>query len=86
MFYKEIIVMLLNESYKNIQTQIDKCLIEFLSKKSIPEELLSAIKYIFIGNGKKIRSLLLIETSKIFNVKYDDAIKIALALDNLGVD
>jgi len=82
-FYKEIIVMLLNESYKNIQTQIDKCLIEFLSKKSIPEELLSAIKYIFIGNGKKMRSLLLIETSKIFNVKYDDAIKIALALECL---
>lgn len=75
--------MSLNESHKNIQNQIDKCLLDFLANKSVPEELLSAMKYIFIGNGKKIRALLLIETAKIFNVKSDEAIKIALALECL---
>ena len=73
--------MKIKKEYEFIRNDLD----EYLSKKILnheyPSIIIDPIKYIFINKGKKIRSILLIESCKLFGIEYKKIRDIALALE-----
>jgi len=60
---------------------IDKFLNSYLREKSLKPTLLSAIKYGLFSGGKKFRSFVLKNTSKIFNLNENEIIKVGAAIE-----
>ena len=60
--------------------KINKFLSKFL-KKQKKTELLIPIKYGILPGGKKIRSKILIDVSKIFKIKYQQTLKVCAAVE-----
>lgn len=69
------------EKYATIRKDIDKRLIDYLYSANYPKNIIDPIKYIFLGKGKKIRAILLIESCGLFNIDYEDVKDIALAIE-----
>lgn len=69
------------EKYVTIRKDIDKRLIDYLYSANYPKNIIAPIKYIFLGKGKKIRAILLIESCGLFNIDYEDIKDIALAIE-----
>ena len=60
--------------------KIDEFLIKFLSKQS-QSLLVSPMKYGIISGGKKIRSTIILDTGKIFNIKEKKLFNICAAVE-----
>jgi len=63
-----------------VANDINKYLIFFLRKQN-NSGLLKAMKYGLLPGGKKIRSKILVDVGKIFNLRYSNLIKIGAALE-----
>ena len=63
-----------------VANDINKYLILLLRKQS-NSGLLKAMKYGLLPGGKKIRSKILVDVGKIFNLRYSNLIKIGAALE-----
>ncbi len=71
--------MIKNKLVKNA-AKIDKFLIKYL-KKQDKTLLINPMKYGIISGGKKIRSTIIFEAGKIFNIKEKDLINICAAVE-----
>src|SRR5210317_128563 len=69
------------KDYNKIITDLDNYMIEILGNSEYPKQLVDPIKYIFIGKGKRIRAILLVEVCALFELPYKDIRNIALALE-----
>ena len=69
------------KNYNEIITDLDNYMIELLDNSEYPKQLVDPIKYIFIGKGKRIRAILLVEVCKLFELSYKDIRNVALALE-----
>jgi len=63
-----------------IANDTNNYLINYLKKQS-KSELIKPMKYGLLPGGKKIRSKILIDTGKIFNVKYKNLIQVGAAVE-----
>ena len=63
-----------------IANDTNNYLINYL-KKQTKSELIRPMKYGLLPGGKKIRSKILIDVGKIFNVKYKNLIQIGAAVE-----
>ena len=71
--------MQLNEFRKNAKI-IDNFLTKYL-KKQLNSGLITPMKYGIINGGKKIRSTIIINTGKIFNLKIDKLLNVCAAVE-----
>ena len=71
--------MPVNEFRKNAKT-IDNFLTKYL-KKQIKSGLISPMKYGILNGGKKIRSTIIINTGKIFNLKINQLLHVCAAVE-----
>jgi len=69
------------KNYNEIITDLDNYMIELLDNSEYPKQLVDPIKYIFIGKGKRIRAILLVEVCELFELSYKDIRNVALALE-----
>jgi len=69
------------KNYNEIITDLDNYMIELLDNSEYPKQLVDPIKYIFIGKGKRIRAILLVEVCELFELSYKDIRNLALALE-----
>lgn len=69
------------KNYREIITDLDNYMIELLDNSEYPKQLVDPIKYIFIGKGKRIRAILLVEVCELFELSYKDIRNVALALE-----
>ncbi len=69
------------KDYTEIVTDLDNYMIELLGNSQYPKQLVDPIKYIFIGKGKRIRAILLVEVCALFELRYKEIRNIALALE-----
>jgi farnesyl diphosphate synthase len=69
------------KNYNEIVTDLDNYMIELLDNSEYPKQLVDPIKYIFIGKGKRIRAILLVEVCELFELSYKDIRNVALALE-----
>ena len=58
------------KNYKEIITDLDNYMVELLDNSEYPKQLVDPIKYIFIGKGKRIRAILLVEVCELFELSY----------------
>ena len=68
----------LNESADTVSIEILNILD---SSKNYSKSFLSAMKYVINVGGKRLRPILLLEVCKIFGVKYDQAIRVAICIE-----
>ena len=73
--------MTLGKNYDSLRSEIDHLLIKKLNISKFPETLIEPIKYIFMNKGKKVRAILLAESSALFGVEYAKILHVALALE-----
>ena len=69
------------KNYNEIIIDLDNYMIELLDNSEYPKQLVDPIKYIFIGKGKRIRAILLVEVCELFELSYKDIRNVALALE-----
>jgi farnesyl diphosphate synthase len=69
------------KNYHEIIIDLDNYMIELLDNSEYPKQLVDPIKYIFIGKGKRIRAILLVEVCELFELSYRDIRNVALALE-----
>ena len=70
----------MKKKLNSLSKKINKFLSKFL-KKQKKTELLIPIKYGILPGGKKIRSKILIDVSKIFKIKYQQTLKVCAAVE-----
>ena len=70
----------MEKSLQKVAKDTNKFLIKFL-KKQKNSELISPMKYGLLPGGKKIRSKLLIDIGKMFNINYNILIRIGAAVE-----
>ena len=70
----------MKKKLSKVAKDINNYLISFLKKQS-NSGLLFSMKYGLLPGGKKIRSKLLVDVGKIFNIKYQTLIKIGAAVE-----
>ena len=70
----------MKKKLSKVAKDINNYLISFLKKQS-NSGLLFSMKYGLLPGGKKIRSKLLVDVGKIFNIKYQTLIKIGAAIE-----
>ena len=71
---------MIRSKLKKNAKKIDKFLIEFL-KKQKKYLLVSPMKYSVISGGKKIRSTIIFDTGKIFNIREEKLLNICSAVE-----
>ena len=71
---------MIRSKLKKNAKKIDKFLIEFL-KKQKKSLLVSPMKYSVISGGKKIRSTIIFDTGKIFNIREEKLLNICSAVE-----
>ena len=73
--------MKIKKEYEFIRNEQDDYFSERILTSEFPRALVDPIKYIFINKGKKIRSILLVESCKLFDIEYKKIRDVALALE-----
>ena len=68
----------LNDSADIVSSEILNIL---TSSKNYSKNFLSAMKYVINVGGKRLRPILVLEICKIFGVKYDQAIRVAICIE-----
>lgn len=68
----------LNDSADIVSSEILNIL---ASSKNYSKNFLSAMKYVINVGGKRLRPILVLEICKIFGVKYDQAIRVAICIE-----